>query len=49
MQRPYNFAPGPATMPDEVLAQAADEMLNWPDASGQRCGIGVMEMSHRGK
>lgn len=49
MQRPYNFAPGPATMPDEVLTQAADEMLNWPDANGQRCGVGVMEMSHRGK
>ena len=36
-------------MPAEVLAQAADEMLSWPDASGQRCGMGVMEMSHRGK
>ena len=36
-------------MPAEVLAQAADEMLNWPDASGKRCGMGVMEMSHRGK
>ena len=49
MQRPYNFSAGPATMPEEVLAQAADEMLNWPDASGKRCGMGVMEMSHRGK
>ncbi len=36
-------------MPPEVLAQAADEMLDWPDASGKRCGMGVMEMSHRGK
>ena len=36
-------------MPQEVLAQAADEMLNWPDSSGKRCGMGVMEMSHRGK
>ena len=36
-------------MPAEVLAQAADEMLDWPDASGKRCGMGVMEMSHRGK
>ena len=36
-------------MPQEVLAQAADEMLDWPDASGKRCGMGVMEMSHRGK
>jgi phosphoserine aminotransferase len=49
MQRPFNFSAGPATMPAEVLAQAADEMLNWPDASGRRCGMGVMEMSHRGK
>ena len=49
MQRPYNFAAGPATMPAEVLAQAADEMLNWPDQDGHRCGVGVMEMSHRGK
>ena len=36
-------------MPAEVLAQAADEMLDWPDSKGQRCGMGVMEMSHRGK
>jgi len=49
MQRPFNFSAGPATMPQEVLAQAADEMLDWPDASGRRCGMGVMEMSHRGK
>jgi phosphoserine aminotransferase len=49
MQRPYNFSAGPAAMPQEVLIQAADEMLNWPDASGRRCGMGVMEMSHRGK
>jgi phosphoserine aminotransferase len=49
MQRPYNFSAGPATMPPEVLAQAADEMLDWPDANGRRCGMGVMEMSHRGK
>jgi phosphoserine aminotransferase len=49
MQRPFNFSAGPATMPQEVLTQAADEMLDWPDASGRRCGMGVMEMSHRGK
>ena len=47
--RPFNFSAGPATMPAEVLAQAADEMLDWPDSRGQRCGMGVMEMSHRGK
>jgi phosphoserine aminotransferase len=36
-------------MPAEVLAQAADEILDWPDASGRRSGMGVMEMSHRGR
>lgn len=49
MRRPFNFSAGPATMPREVLAQAAEEMLDWPDAEGKRCGMGVMEMSHRGK
>jgi phosphoserine aminotransferase len=49
MQRPFNFSAGPAAMPEEVLTQAAQEMLNWPDATGQGCGMGVMEMSHRGK
>jgi len=48
MQRPFNFSAGPAAMPPEVLAQAAAEMLDWPDASGRRCGMSVMEMSHRG-
>jgi phosphoserine aminotransferase len=49
MNRPYNFSAGPAAMPQEVLQQAADEMLDWPDANGKRSGMGVMEMSHRGK
>jgi phosphoserine aminotransferase len=49
MERPFNFSAGPAAMPQEVLMQAADEMLDWPDATGRRCGMGVMEMSHRGK
>jgi phosphoserine aminotransferase len=49
MQRPYNFSAGPAAMPGEVLEQAAAEMLNWPDAKGRPSGMGVMEMSHRGK
>jgi phosphoserine aminotransferase len=49
MNRPFNFSAGPAAMPQEVLQQAADEMLDWPDANGNRCGMGVMEMSHRGK
>ena len=44
MTRPYNFSAGPAAMPEEVLAQAAAEMLDWHGS-----GMGVMEMSHRGK
>ncbi|NBD19605.1 3-phosphoserine/phosphohydroxythreonine transaminase [Aquabacterium fontiphilum] len=44
MTRPFNFSAGPATLPQEVLQQAAAEMLDW-----RGCGMGVMEMSHRGK
>lgn len=44
MARPYNFSAGPAAMPEAVLRQAAAEMLDW-----HGCGMGVMEMSHRGK
>jgi phosphoserine aminotransferase len=44
MPRVYNFSAGPGTMPEEVLLQAADEMLDW-HGSGQS----VMEMSHRGR
>lgn len=44
MTRPFNFSAGPATLPEEVLQQAAAEMLDW-----QGSGMGVMEMSHRGK
>ena len=42
-QRPYNFAAGPATLPESVLQRAADEMLNWHGS-----GMSVMEMTHRG-
>jgi phosphoserine aminotransferase len=49
MQRPFNFSAGPAAIATEVLQQAADEMLDWPDATGRRSGMSVMEMSHRGK
>ncbi len=49
MQRPYNFSAGPAAIAEEVLAQAAAEMLDWHDASGRSSGMGVMEMSHRGR
>ncbi|WP_019700361.1 3-phosphoserine/phosphohydroxythreonine transaminase [Paracidovorax oryzae] len=44
MNRPYNFSAGPAAIPAEVLQQAASEMLDWHGS-----GMGVMEMSHRGK
>lgn len=44
MSRVWNFSAGPAALPEEVLRQAADEMLDW-----QGSGMGVMEMSHRGK
>lgn len=44
MARVFNFSAGPATLPEEVLKQAAEEMLDW-HGSGQS----VMEMSHRGK
>ncbi|GAA3997359.1 3-phosphoserine/phosphohydroxythreonine transaminase [Comamonas faecalis] len=44
MQRPYNFSAGPAAIPEEVLQRAAAEMLDWHGS-----GLGVMEMSHRGK
>ena len=40
--RPYNFNPGPATLPESVLQQAATDMLDW-----QGSGMSVMEMSHR--
>jgi phosphoserine aminotransferase len=42
--RVFNFSAGPAALPEEVLRQAADEMLDW-----QGSGMSVMEMSHRGK
>jgi phosphoserine aminotransferase len=44
MTRPFNFAAGPAALPQEVLQQAASEMLDWHGT-----GLSVMEMSHRGK
>ena len=44
MTRVINFSAGPAVLPEEVLKEAAAEMLDW-HGSGQS----VMEMSHRGK
>ena len=42
MQRAFNFNAGPAALPQDVLRQAAAEMLDY-----RGCGISVMEMSHR--
>ena len=42
--RIFNFSAGPAMLPAEALARAGDEMLDWRGS-----GMGVMEMSHRGK
>jgi phosphoserine aminotransferase len=44
MTRVYNFSAGPAALPEEVLQQAKEEILDWHGA-----GMSVMEMSHRGK
>jgi phosphoserine aminotransferase len=44
MTRIVNFSAGPALLPEEVLARAGDEMLDWHGS-----GMCVMEMSHRGK
>jgi phosphoserine aminotransferase len=42
--RVFNFSPGPAVLPVEVLEQAREELLDWHGT-----GMSVMEMSHRGK
>lgn len=42
MGRVYNFSAGPAVLPEEVLREAADEMLDYKGT-----GMSVMEMSHR--
>lgn len=44
MTRVYNFAAGPAVLPEEVLKEAASEMLDYKGT-----GMSVMEMSHRSK
>jgi phosphoserine aminotransferase len=43
MTRVFNFSAGPAVLPEPVLRQAAEEMLDWHGS-----GMSVMEMSHRG-
>ena len=42
--RVFNFAPGPAALPLEVLEQARDELTDWRGS-----GMSVMEISHRSK
>ena len=42
MRRVYNFSAGPAVLPEEVLQEIADEMLDYHGT-----GMSVMEMSHR--
>ena len=44
MSRIYNFSAGPAMLPEEVLQEAANDMLDY-----HGCGMSVMEMSHRSK
>ena len=44
MSRVYNFSAGPAVLPEEVLREAADEMMDYKGS-----GMSVMEMSHRSK
>ncbi len=44
MSRVYNFSAGPAVLPEDVLKEAAEEMLDY-----RGTGMSVMEMSHRSK
>lgn len=44
MRKIYNFSPGPAIVPYEVLLKAQEEMLDW-----QNLGMSVMEISHRSR
>lgn len=44
MSRIYNFSAGPAVLPEDVLQEAAKEMMDYDDS-----GMSVMEMSHRSK
>src|ERR1700722_2162292 len=44
MERIYNFSPGPAMLPTEVLEQAKSDILSW-----HQTGMSPMELSHRGK
>ncbi len=44
VDRVYNFSPGPATLPYEVLEKAGKDVVNF-----QNTGIGLIETSHRSK
>ena len=44
MGRIFNFSAGPAMLPEEVLKEAAADMMDY-----HGCGMSVMEMSHRSK
>ena len=44
MARVFNFSAGPSMLPESVLREAAEEMLDY-----KGCGMSVMEMSHRSK
>src|SRR5262249_30654596 len=44
MSRIFNFSAGPAILPEPVLRQVQEELLDW-----HGCGMSVMEMSHRDK
>ena len=44
MSRVYNFSAGPAVLPEEVLKEAQEEMLDY-----RGCGMSVMVFSHRSK
>ena len=44
MSRVYNFSAGPAVLPEAVLREAQEEMMDY-----RGCGMSVMEMSHRSK
>ena len=43
MRKVFNFSPGPAMLPEEVLLEAQAEMLDWHGT-----GMSIMELSHRG-
>src|SRR5690606_41269850 len=44
MTRAFNFSAGPAALPEPVLRQAQEELLDW-----RGTGASVMELSHRGR